>query len=638
MVHGAQLRDAVHVDRRRRWRLPTGLVVAAVLATAGFLAPAVVPAAAAVPSWVQANPGSPPCSDACAASPPPRYAAAMAYDAATSQVVLFGGFDNSGVLNDTWVWNGSGWAQVADGGAAGCTSACPGSPGPRGYASMAYDAATSQLILFGGRFPERGDTWDWNGSAWQQLSPATSPAARDSASMAYDPGTGTLVLFGGDDTVHHRNDTWSWDGSDWSQVDASPVGCTDNCANSPSARQIAAMATDPGDQGVVLFGGETGNNTSSNLNDTWVYAGGAWAQVDASPPGCTSACAASPSARQGAAMDYDGGLGVAGDVLFGGIDASGNELGDTWTWTPAAGWTEDSPAASPSARDTSVLADDPTTGQLVLFGGESSGLLNDTWTLNSPLPPPTTQGYLLGAADGGVFAFGAAHFAGSLAGLRLNAPVAGITAAPGGGYWLVGSDGGVFALGGAPFDGSLGGTPLPAPVIGMAAVPGGPGYWLVGAGGAVYPFGGAPALGSLSGPLPGPIVGMAATPDGKGYWLVGADGSVYPFGSAGHFGSMAGHTLDAPVVGMAPAHDGAGYWLVAGDGGVFAFGSAGFAGSMGGQHLAAPVVGMAADDDGTGYWLAGSDGGVFAFGSAAFDGSMGGRPLAAPVVGVTASP
>jgi hypothetical protein len=35
----------------------------------------------------------------------------MAYDAARGQVVLFGGYDGSGYLNDTWVWDGTNWVQ-----------------------------------------------------------------------------------------------------------------------------------------------------------------------------------------------------------------------------------------------------------------------------------------------------------------------------------------------------------------------------------------------------------------------------------------------------------------------------------------------------------------------------------------------
>ncbi len=64
---------------------------------------------------------------------------------------------------------------------------------------MAYDAATGDVVLFGGagRHGRLGGTWTWDGSTWTKQAPATSPPARDGASMAYDAATGTVVLFGG---------------------------------------------------------------------------------------------------------------------------------------------------------------------------------------------------------------------------------------------------------------------------------------------------------------------------------------------------------------------------------------------------------------------------------------------------------
>ncbi len=63
--------------------------------------------------------------------------------------------------------------------------------------------------------------------------------------------------------------------------------------------------------------------------------------------------------------------------------------------------------------------------------------------------------------------------------------------APGGGVWVVGSDGGVGAFGAAAFHGSMGGIPLNAPMV--AIVPhGAGGYWLVGADTGVFAFGDAP--------------------------------------------------------------------------------------------------------------------------------------------------
>ncbi|MCU1345748.1 MAG: Esterase [Acidimicrobiia bacterium] len=80
--------------------------------------------------------------------------------------------------------------------------------------------------------------------------------------------------------------------------------------------------------------------------------------------------------------------------------------------------------------------------------------------LNAPVSAisatATEQGYLLVAGDGGVFAFGDAVYHGSLAAQRLNRPIIGITpTASGGGYYMVAADGGVFTVGDARFSGSM---------------------------------------------------------------------------------------------------------------------------------------------------------------------------------------
>ncbi|HEY7946422.1 MAG TPA: family 43 glycosylhydrolase, partial [Acidimicrobiales bacterium] len=244
------------------------------------------------------------------------------------------------------------------------------------------------------------------------------------------------------------------------------------------------------------------------------------------------------------------------------------------------------------------------------------------------------EGYHLFAADGGVFAFGAARFAGSMGGESLGAPVVGGVHDPGtGGYWEVGADGGIFAFD-APFAGSMGGGDLAAPIVGMAATPDGRGYWLVASDGGIFAFGDAGFFGSMGAVrLARPVVGMTVTPDGRGYWLVASDGGIFAFGDAPFSGSMGAVPLAAPVVGMAAMPQGGGYWLVASDGGIFAFANAQFYGSMGGQRLSRPVVAMVAGPGSGGYWLVASDGGIFGFGDAGFLGSTGASPLAAPVVG-----
>ena len=255
-------------------------------------------------------------------------------------------------------------------------------------------------------------------------------------------------------------------------------------------------------------------------------------------------------------------------------------------------------------------------------------------TQNVLLRGVSSHGYHLVGADGGIFSYGDAPFAGSTGGRRLDQPVVGMAAAHGGpGYWMVASDGGIFNYGGAGYYGSMGGKPLNAPIVGMAATPDGGGYWEVAADGGIFSFGDAHFYGSRGGqPVDGSIVGMAADATGHGYWLVSSDGGIFSYGDAGFYGSAGSLRLTGPVVGMAAAANGGGYWLVSSNGGVFSYGDASFQGSMGGLGLNGPVVAIAPTPDGGGYWLIARDGGVFNYGDAGFFGSMGGQPLAAPVV------
>src|SRR5437588_10668190 len=55
-----------------------------------------------------------------------------------------------------------------------------------------------------------------------------------------------------------------------------------------------------------------------------------------------------------------------------------------------------------------------------------------------------TKGYWFVAADGGIFSYGDALFAGSTGALNLNQPIVGMSPTPTGrGYWFVAADGGI---------------------------------------------------------------------------------------------------------------------------------------------------------------------------------------------------
>ena len=144
-------------------------------------------------------------------------------------------------LGDTWTWDGTTWTQQHPATA----------PPARFWASMAYDAATGNVVLFGGRDAsgrDIADTWTWDGTTWTQQHPATSPSSREGSSMAYDAATGTVVLFGGlkQNGNGAFNGTFTWDGTTWTRQ--APV-------TKPPARWGAAMAYDAATGTVVLFGG-----------------------------------------------------------------------------------------------------------------------------------------------------------------------------------------------------------------------------------------------------------------------------------------------------------------------------------------------------------------------------------------------
>lgn len=152
-------------------------------------------------TWTQMHPR---------ASPPARYWQAMAYDAASDRVVLFGGLGNVDELNDTWTYdfNQDTWARLAT----------VSAPTTRHYSAMVYDAAAQRLVLFGGAGAGEvalADTWrlDSKTGQWTEVK-AAGPSARAWHAMAYDAAEESVVLFGGGETRNrYVNDVWLFSSS-----------------------------------------------------------------------------------------------------------------------------------------------------------------------------------------------------------------------------------------------------------------------------------------------------------------------------------------------------------------------------------------------------------------------------------------
>jgi Galactose oxidase, central domain len=328
-----------------RVRLSILLVVFALL---------LMPATSHAQGWIQDSPVD---------SPSARAFFTMAYDPLQSQVVLFGGWNATGVLDHTWVWQDANWTREEP----------AHSPSKRWLASMAYDAAAGNVVLFGGvpSSPDHGahlsDTWVWNGTDWKQEHPDKSPSARGYAGMAYDAAAGNVVLFGGkrsSSVASVLSDTWLWNGVDWKQ---------EHPAKRPSARAFPAMTYDEAAGNVVLFGGL--DSKGDALGDTWVWNGTGWTQEHP---------ATTPDVCYSATMAYDETEGQV--VLFGGLESNGEVCGNIWLWN-GTNWALIDQIDPPAPRFGAATAFDEAEGQVVLFGGLDSfsgspgSIFGDTWVM-----------------------------------------------------------------------------------------------------------------------------------------------------------------------------------------------------------------------------------------------------------------
>ncbi len=251
-----------------------------------------------------------------ATSPSPRSGASMTYDSGTGAVLLFGGEDATGYLNDTWSFSAGNWTELSP--RSGIA------PSPRYGASFAYDPLDNYSVLFGGFpsspsiFGDSNQTWIFRNDSWTDLTPQLTrePVDRYDGAMAWDPALDAAVLFGGlscppgycdfygftvlSDTWWFAHGNWSeadlplegpfslaeagaydssngylaslaWDGSTYELV--GPDWVNTSIASGPAARTAYALADDPADHGVLLFGGSS-SSTQTALNDTWELTGG----------------------------------------------------------------------------------------------------------------------------------------------------------------------------------------------------------------------------------------------------------------------------------------------------------------------------------------------------------------------------
>lgn len=161
------------------------------------------------PTWTQLSPTG--------SLPPARIEHSAVYDSKSNRMIIFGGSGVFSNLNDVWVLtnaNGTGgttsWIQLSPTGTP---------PAQREGHTAVYDSYHNWMIVFGGYDGSNylNDTWiltNANGltgtPAWIQLLPAgTFPTARAEHSAVYDYLKSEMTIFGGDSNTGYLNDLWT---------------------------------------------------------------------------------------------------------------------------------------------------------------------------------------------------------------------------------------------------------------------------------------------------------------------------------------------------------------------------------------------------------------------------------------------
>jgi hypothetical protein len=325
-----------------------------------------------------------------------------------------------------------------------------GAPPAVGTPLMAWDGRRNQVLMVtgpGGHPRRDASTWAWDGSGWIQHAGVYQPPLGSdfTAVTAYDESRRAAVAVVTNEDDRQLADTWEWTGTAWQQI----------AREQPVAVYLAALGYDEARRELVLVGIKTG---AGGGLDTWVLRGSRWvAMPDAisgdeawpyhlafdhatnrllffpsapappeKAPSCRGdcplqvrpcpGCPVHPLAWNGSSWIPSGMSAPDGTVV---ADPTGKGLldlvdGDTparglWRWDGQR-WSRVASLPTPRSVWGWGVAPDPDAGQLVLYGGtETNGgwqpeskVIDQTWTFDGQswtmrsgkplpkLPPPST--------------------------------------------------------------------------------------------------------------------------------------------------------------------------------------------------------------------------------------------------------
>ncbi|MCI4324341.1 MAG: PKD domain-containing protein [Thermoplasmata archaeon] len=212
------------------------------------------------------------------------------------------------LLNDTWLFHAGRWSELCSGTSA--APECVASPPAEEYGAMAYDPATSDLVLIEGIALSGDDrTWTLHGGNWTNMTDRTQGnrpgGGGPGDSMAYDPAASAIIL------IDTSGETWSFSNDTWTQLGATP----NNAVGS-------ALFYDSAAGGLILWGGQLPFDGVSS--QTWKFQSGNWTRL---------LPAMHPPAGVPWGWEYDPEFeyGIVFEPVFFGYNSTWVFLNDNWT-------------------------------------------------------------------------------------------------------------------------------------------------------------------------------------------------------------------------------------------------------------------------------------------------------------------
>jgi hypothetical protein len=306
------------------------------------------------------------------AGPPQRDNSVAVVDATNNRLLIHGGTDGKGRLDDLWAYDldGNSWTELNPTGT---------KPSARDEHVAAVDTSTNKLLIHGGNDGSGAldQLWAYDlvNNLWTDLSPivepmaANSPQNRESHVAAMDTSNGRLLIHGGKYGSSFLYDLWAYDldGNSWTELLQS--------GTKPSARYGHVAAIDASTNRLLIFGGRDSEN---NKDDLWAYdlVNNGWTAIEF---GISSSNGQPPLRRHShvAAMDTSNGR----LLIHAGSDGS-SWRDDLWAYDLDGNiFTELTPTGTmPSARYGHVAALDASNTRLLIFSGQSmGGVLDDLW-------------------------------------------------------------------------------------------------------------------------------------------------------------------------------------------------------------------------------------------------------------------